>query len=259
MIMPGLSLRSWVTIVSVGLVVAVVRVEEGRLARARQQAGELALEASNARALADSTRRVDGLDTRVARVLGDSLRLMERLVVQKEQRQDELDHALRRERIARYGARVTAESLAASSRGEVAASQVDGVGSVRRASFRIRQEPYTLSAEVGLPEAPDTGVMSVRVVLDTLHLETRVGCAAPDANGIRAATVSVAGPRWANVRLDRVEQSPELCASPGLMPPRVRPSSFGRIPLMVGVGPVLDARGRVSLGVVLAAGYGFRR
>ena len=83
MIMPGLSLRSWATIVSVGLVVALVRVEEGRVARARQRAGELALAASNARAEGDSTRQVGAKNERLARLLRDSLRLAERLVVQK--------------------------------------------------------------------------------------------------------------------------------------------------------------------------------
>jgi hypothetical protein len=259
MIMPRLSLRSWATLLSVALVVAVVRIEEGRVASARQRATTLALEASNARAERDSTRRVGALDGRVARLLHDSLRLAERLVVQKTQRQDELDRALRRERIARFGASVTTDSLSMTSRGEVATSQADGMRSVRRASILIRQAPYTLTAEVRLPDVPDTGVMSVHVVLDTLHLETRIGCAGPDANGIRQATVSAMGPKWATVRFDRVEQSAELCASPTLVQARRRHSWLSGIPLVLGAGPVLDQTGRVSLGVFAGVGFGLNR
>jgi hypothetical protein len=42
MIMPRLSLRSWATILSVVLLVAVVRIEGGRVVRARQHMGDYA-------------------------------------------------------------------------------------------------------------------------------------------------------------------------------------------------------------------------
>jgi hypothetical protein len=87
-IIPWLSLHSWATILSVALLVAVVRIEEGRVGWARQRMGEYALQAANTRAELDSTRRVDGVNARVARVLGDSLRLLKRLVVQRAQRRD---------------------------------------------------------------------------------------------------------------------------------------------------------------------------
>jgi hypothetical protein len=254
--MPGLSLRSWATIVSVALLVAVVRIEEGRLAGARQRTGELALEASNVRAERDSTRLVGAGSERVQRLLRDSLQLAERLVIQKTQRQDELDRALRRERIARYSASVSSDSLAAVARGQVTTSSAESVRTVRRASFHIRQVPYTLTAEVALPQAPDTGVMAVQVLLDTMHLEARVGCAAPDPNGIREATVSVTGPRWATLAFERVEHSPELCASPALARERRR-SPWPAI--AIGTGAVLDPHGRVSWGILVGVGYAFRR
>ena len=43
MIMPQLSWRSWATIVSVVLLVGVVRIEEGRVARAHRRVGDYAL------------------------------------------------------------------------------------------------------------------------------------------------------------------------------------------------------------------------
>lgn len=258
MITPRMSLRSWATIVSVTLVVVVVRIEEGRIATAHQRTRKLALEASNVRAERDSTRLVGASNERMARLLHDSLRLVERLVVQQVQQQDELDRARRRERIARFSASVIGGSLSASSRGVVEANQLEAGRSVRRARFLVRQMPYTLIAEVGLPEAPDTGVMSVHIALDTMHLETRIGCAAPDGNGIRDATVSVTGPRWAAVRLDRVEQSPELCASPALQA-RQKHSRLGDIRLVVGAGPALDRYGRVNLSVFVGLGFGVNR
>jgi hypothetical protein len=256
MIMPGLSLRSWATLLSVALVVAVVRIEEGRVARARQQAGEYALQAANAHAEGDTTRRVDDLNARVARVLGDSLRLVERLAVQQAQRRDELDHALRRERLARYAMTVRAESLAMVAQAVTEAETADASSSIRRTSFRIRQAPYTIAADVALSGAPDTGTMSIHVALDTLRLETRIGCAASNAAGLREATVSVTGPRWASVRFDRVEQSPDLCGSPALARER-RTSPW--LAIALGAGAVLDRHGRVSWGLLVGVAYAVKR
>ena len=72
MILPVLSLRRLETIPSVAEVVAVVRIEEGRVARARQRMRDSALHAANTRAKRDSTRRADGLNARVARIFGNS-------------------------------------------------------------------------------------------------------------------------------------------------------------------------------------------
>ena len=250
MFMPGLSLRSWVVIASVSLLVMAVRGEEGRIARAKQRASEYALEASNARAERDSTRQVGNGDDRVARVLRDSLRLAERMVVQKAQRQDDLDRALRRERRARYVMAARADSLAVVARAQAEDADEAAPHSVRRARFAVRQAPYTVSAEVAMPEPPDTATMSVHVALDELHLEARIGCAAANASGIREAAVSVAGPKWAAIRFDRVEQSPDLCASPALSPRRGK----GGIPMVFGAGPVLGQDGRVRLALFIGVG-----
>lgn len=259
MMMPGMSLRSWVAIVSMALMVVVIRIEEGRVARVRQRMGEYALQAANARAEHDSTRRVDGLNAGVVRLLGDSLRLVERLVAQRAQRGDELDRALRRERIARYAMTMRAESLAAVAHGVTKAEPADTSSSVRRASFRIRHSPYTIAGEVALPTAPNTGTVSVHVALDPLHVEARVSCAPPDGSGIRAASVSATGPAWADIRFDRVEQSAELCASPALPVERPKHRWLGGVPLVIGVGPALTSRGAVSWGVFFGVGYSLNR
>ena len=251
-----LSVHTWIVILAVTATMTVVRIEEGRVARARQRVSDLALQAANTRAEGDSTRRVGDLSARVARQLGDSLRLVERLVVQRAQRQDELDRALKRERLARYAMTVRAESLVATARGVTEAERADTSSTIRRASFRIRQAPYTVAADVALPGAPDTGTMSIHVALDPLHVEARVSCAPADSSGIRAATVSATGPAWADIRFDRVEQSAELCASPALAAERRR---HPRLPIMLGAGAVLDPHGRVSWGVLIGVGYGVKR
>jgi hypothetical protein len=258
-IITRISLRIWATILSMAILMVVVRIEEGRLARARQRVNDLALQAANTHAEGDSTRRVDVVSPRVGSLIGDSLRLVERLVVQRAQRQDRLDRALKRERLARYAMTVRAESLAAMAQGETEAESAGTLSSIRRASFRLRQAPYTIAAEVALPAAPDTGTLAVRVALDPLHVEARVSCAPADGSGIRAASVSATGPAWADVRFDRVEQSAELCASPALASERRRHRWLGGIPLVIGAGPVLTPRGTVSWGLYVGAGYSLNR
>jgi hypothetical protein len=57
--------------------------------------------------------------------------------------------------------------------------------------------------------------MELTVMLDTLELELRLGCGPANAAGVRPAVATVAAPAWASVRLERVEQAAELCASLG--------------------------------------------
>ena len=68
-----------------------VRVEETRLAREREHTGAALLTASNLTASRDSTRQVARANARVARLLGDSLALVEKRVQQTVQHADALD------------------------------------------------------------------------------------------------------------------------------------------------------------------------
>ena len=54
--------------------------------------------------------------------------------------------------------------------------------------------------------------MDVRVGLDTLGLEVRIGCGSEQSQGVRSAIVTVVGPPWASVQLGRVEQAPSVCS-----------------------------------------------
>ena len=57
----------------------------------------------------------------------------------------------------------------------------------------------------------------MNIVLDPIPLDARMGCSAPNSNGVRTATIRATAPVWATVRFDRVEQTPDRCASPALL------------------------------------------
>lgn len=231
--------------------VATVRIEERRVRAERSRTARTALHASNLVAERDSTRNVAMTNRRITRLLGDSLRVVERQVVQVAQRNDALDRALGTERRARYAMSVSMDSL---ERVAVATTLADSGQSVRRASFTLREAPYTVAAEVEVREPPDSARIAVRVALDSLRLEARLGCSAPDERGIRSATVVASSPPWATVRFDRVEQSPELCASPTLSHVRRAGGVFGKPRLVVGAGRVVSGNGLAGWGLFVGIG-----
>ena len=167
---------------------------------------------SNRSAARDTTRDVAMENARVAKLLGDSLRLVEKQVVQVVEKRDAIDRALGRERVARYEATAVVDSL---ERVVSAADSVvrDASREVRVARFDVRQEPYTIVADVALPPPPDSAKMRVKVAVDAIPIEARVTCA-EIFEGSRVAAVSVRTPAWVNVRIGTVSQSPEVCAVP---------------------------------------------
>ncbi len=175
--------------------------------------------------------------------------MVQKLAVQMEQRGDALDRALGGERRARYALVATVDSLA---RSAVAVAGVDTGQLPRRASFTVRQRPYTVAALVEFPRPPDTARMWLRVALDPIPIAARVMCSAPDGHGIRSATVVASSPPWVKVRLERLEQSPELCASPALAR-RAAPRVALR-PVIVGVGLVGRPGGAAGVGWFVGTG-----
>lgn len=81
------------------------------MAVARERASSAALAITNALAQRDSTRDAAADDRRVSRLLGDSLRMFRRRVVQVAQRGDVLDKALGQGRIERASVTATIDSL----------------------------------------------------------------------------------------------------------------------------------------------------
>ena len=131
----------------VAALILTVRIEEWRLAAQRRRSAAALLVTSNESAARDTTRDVALENSRVATLLGDSLRLVEKQVVQVSQKRDALDRALGRERVARYSATAVVDSLE-----RVVAARDSLVGNTtaerRVATFHVRQEPYTIDAEV---------------------------------------------------------------------------------------------------------------
>ena len=246
--------QSWMAVLGLALALMLtVRVEEGRVARARGRVTELALEAANVTAERDSTRGAALTARSVARLLGDSLRIAERLVVQRAQHADALDKALGRERRAKYALAATVDSL---SRVVASANVTEMNDDVRRAHFDVRQAPYTIGADVTIPAPPDSARLAIDVALDSIPVDLRMGCSTPDQDGIRAATVDAITPRWATVRLARLEQAPELCASPALGASANRSARRPAFrPLMVGFGPTLNLTGTWAWALFLGGGF----
>lgn len=228
--------------------------QQRRVRAAQQQAAATALRAGNLLAERDSTRNAAVANARVAALLGDSVRLVEKRVQQVVQRRDQLDRALGGERRARYALAVTVDSLRSSTAGVLV---TDASGPVQRAEFNIRQPPYTVAAVVEIPQRPDTARLAMRIALDPLPIVARVMCSAPDAHGVRAASVVVSSPPWATLRLARLEQSPAVCGTAA--PPQSgsqSPLRFSR--LVVGVGVVGRAANTASLGWFVGTGFAIR-
>jgi hypothetical protein len=127
---------------------------------------------------------------------------------------------------------------------------------VRRARFDVRQAPYTIGADVTIPAPPDSARLAIDVALDAIPVDLRVGCGTPDRHGIRAATVDAVTPAWATVRLERLEQVPEVCASPAVISSAKRGErQFAFTPLTAGFGRALSLDGRWSWALFLGGGF----
>src|ERR1019366_318201 len=186
----------------------------GENQRAEARAAQAVLWQDTVEAARDTSRALY-----IEGVLGDSLRAAQRRAIQVEQRADRLDATLKLERMAREQVEASVVALRATVRSDtVFVASTEGLrstkgDSVRSAAFDLRQEPYTVHADVSLPEPPAPGRMEVSVELDTLALDVRVGCGAAGGGGGRPASVTVVGPAWASVRLGRMEQAPSVCSA----------------------------------------------
>jgi hypothetical protein len=240
----------------VAALVLTVRVEELRLAAQRRRAAAALLVEVNRSASRDTTRNVALENARVARLLGDSLRVVEKQVVQVAQRRDVLDAALGRERAARYAATAVVDSLSrvVAASDSVVRDARDASRETRTARFDVRQPPYGIAAEVELPPPPDSATMRVRVAVDAIPIEARVSCI-DGPGGAREATVAVETPSWVTVRLGTVAQSPDVCTPAPLATSMRQRAWIETRRLVIGVGRAwgTDRRGRWAM----FAGAGF--
>lgn len=180
------------------------------LRHARGELRDVGLRADSLEAVADTNRRhvLSAKDS--AKLLGDSLIIVQRRVVQVAAERDAFDRALRLERIAKGNLVTEVARLRA---GNITSTRptTDSAG-VRSATFDIRRPPYTVFLGVSLPPAPSPGrVDTLDVAIDRIPITIREGCGERNAQGIRAATWTITSPPWATVHIERVEQDPELC------------------------------------------------
>ena len=134
-----------------------------------------------------------------------------------------------------------------------AADSGDTLAARRRARFALRAPPYTVVAGVDIPARPDTARLNLHVTLDAIPFVARLTCSAPNADGIRTASLLATTPPRATIRFGRLEQSPDLCASPALV--RAAPRRLVALsPLVVGAGRVFGPASRGTWGVFVGAG-----
>jgi hypothetical protein len=237
---------------------AVGRMEENQRVEARAAQAVLAQDTVEASRDTSRALSIDG-------VLGGSLRAAQRRAIQVEQRADKLDATLKLERVAREQLEASVVALRTTVKSDtVYVTRGEGMGrsagdSVRRAAFDLRHAPYTVHADVSLPEPPASGRMDVSVELDTLALDVRIDCSAAGSEGVRPASVIVVGPAWALLRLSRVEQVPSVCSAS----PRTTGSGrwsglvrfLERFGVSAGYAAARSSSGTVVAGPGLVAGF----
>jgi len=128
----------------------------------------------------------------------------QRRLLQAEITRDSLDRLLKQRPAVRIVTVVQVDTVR-----ETVEAPVTG-DTIRRATFRLRQPPFTLGASVALPAPPATGTLTADIALDPLPLSLRIGCGEA-RGGIRPATASIEAPPWARISLDQVQGRPEVC------------------------------------------------
>lgn len=227
--------------------VLVFGVQECRVRKAQRATGQQALAADTMQATHDTSRVVSLSPKDSARILGDSLRAVQRMVVQVVQKNDALDNAMRLQRVAMQQLTLAVQALNAHA--SSSAPVTESAEGARVAHYDVRQAPYTVRIDDTLPKPPGRGRVAVGVALDTASVGVRIGCARANPAGIRSAEATVTGPPWLGLRLGRVEQDPSVCQSPALAAPG-KPSWWrGLIPrpsVGYGVARVRDSDGTTN-------------
>lgn len=179
-------------------VIGVLRTENAHL---RRQRWEAQLARINAEARADTTRWV----------YGDSLRVVERMLVQEAIARDEIDRALRRETRAKASLRVQLDSMNLTATAPVIE---DSAAGIRTAEFDLVSEVLTAKAHVVLPPPPAPGQMDLHIRFEPIHLGVRIQCQEASAARPRSGAVAVTAPQWAKITLDEVTAEPDVCSPP---------------------------------------------
>ncbi len=172
--------------------VAAISIERTRLESARTAAIVAAFRAGNAIAERDTTRLVVARSRALVAVLGDSLRLYQRSVLQLTQHADALDRALGAERSAQYQLATVIDSLHLSATARI---MRDAPTEHRIAHLHLARPPYTIDAELTLPDSSSTAAPFDTLVGLDLHvvLDMRISAKPITRFGPSRSVISVQG------------------------------------------------------------------
>ena len=218
-------------------------VQSLRLEARQADVARLALTADSLEAIHDSTRELRA----AAALLGDSLRVVQRRIVQVKQRSDSLDRLLKNERRARavLTATVAPARVVANASFE---------GGELQAAFDVYRQPYRVLGRATL-DGENNLKLDWFIRLDSATLEVRIGCGARRGRRVRSAEVGVVTPTWLQARLLSVEQDPEVCNPPVATRRSRIGRALARTNLTVGYGLTRRSDGVLAASPALVLGW----
>lgn len=174
----------------------------------RRAKTDLAFRADSLAAANDTTRAVSA---RAQKVLGDSLRGVERRAVQVNGiTPDQLDKALKRYSTSIVSTIASIKPLLVN---RTAPVTIDSTGD-RKATFVVDSAPYHVRAAVALPAPPASGRLGLSVRLDTAKVSYRIQCGKAPAGGVRPATVEINTPPWLATSITAAQTTQDVCNEP---------------------------------------------
>ena len=188
----------------IGVLVLAIAILGWQVSSAKAAARDAGLRADSVVAANDTTRVAAAL----RKLYGDSLAGVERRAIQAELSRSSADRLL--ERIAQANVTMAASIAGLAEHITSTGGTTESPEGVRTATFNVRKEPYTAVATAHLPTPPAAGSLDLNVTLDEARIGVRLQCGVA-VNNIRPASVLVTTPPWLRIRLDSVQQSPDVC------------------------------------------------
>jgi hypothetical protein len=227
-----------VAVLAIELVVS--RVE---LAHNRATSASNALRADSLAAALDTTRAIAlSLKSRNA-ILGDSLQALERRAVQVAAvDRDALDKATGRTSVVRTGITVTPGTV----KTEALGASTVSADSVRMAVFHVDSSAavgstrFVADVVTRIPPPPALASLSLSLKLEPIHLEPRIQCGAPDAGGVRPASLAVLAPVGVTTTLEPLTIDVHACNPDFGRPTGIR-VPLGTVGLLLGITAAITA------------------
>lgn len=172
-----------------------------------------ALEASKARAEADSGAHLHGKQLQELRKMyGDSVQGFRQLLVQEKISRSGLDRELAQLRRVNVDLNARVQGLQVHVTTNVPVTVSPGDSSGRHAEFRVRKIPYTALASVDIYPPPKPATLDLRVDIDPIQVGVGVACSTRAVSGVREASITLAFPSWVNYSMGTRQISPEVCS-----------------------------------------------